>query len=40
MNAHYELAGDAFGDDSVFWPQTGMQTRPEQIYLPKQTDAP
>ncbi|MBW2290308.1 MAG: glycosyltransferase family 39 protein [Deltaproteobacteria bacterium] len=40
MNAHYELAGDAFDDDGVFWPQTGLRTRPEQIYVPKQADAP
>lgn len=29
----YELAGELFPERTVFWPVTGLKTRPQQIYL-------
>ena len=29
---HYALDGRAFADTTVFWPVTGMRTRPEFVY--------
>jgi 4-amino-4-deoxy-L-arabinose transferase-like glycosyltransferase len=40
LEAHYELRGSAFDDDSVFWTRTGLRTRPERIYVPKRADTP
>jgi 4-amino-4-deoxy-L-arabinose transferase-like glycosyltransferase len=39
LEAHYELRGSAFDDESVFWTRTGMRTRPERIYVPRPPDA-
>lgn len=35
LNAHYELRGEVFDDAGVFWPRTGMRTRPEKIFVPR-----
>lgn len=32
----YQLQGQVFPDDSVFWPVTGLRTRPQQVYTPRQ----
>jgi len=39
LEAHYELSGSAFDDDSVFWTRTGLRTRPEKIYVPRPADS-
>jgi len=31
----YELSGEMFPDKTLFWPVTGLKTRPQQIYLIK-----
>jgi hypothetical protein len=35
LEAHYELRGSAFDDDSVFWTRAGIRMRPERIYVPR-----
>ena len=32
---HYRLQNRAFSSESVFWPRTGMRTRPEGILVPR-----
>jgi 4-amino-4-deoxy-L-arabinose transferase-like glycosyltransferase len=34
LTGHYVEAGRVFDRSDVFWPVTGMRTRPERIYLP------
>jgi hypothetical protein len=35
INKHYKFQKKVFKDDSVFWPVSGMKTRPENIYIPR-----
>ncbi|MCI0440891.1 MAG: hypothetical protein L0177_17430, partial [Chloroflexi bacterium] len=35
IEQHYEARGPVFSDQSVFWPVTGWQTRPELIFVPR-----
>jgi hypothetical protein len=35
LERYYDFAGRVFDGDKVFWPVTGMRTRPEKIYVPK-----
>ena len=34
----YELSGKLFLEKTVFWPVTGLKTRPQQIYLVKEKE--
>lgn len=36
---YYYLQGPVFDSDTVFWPVTGVPTRPEYIYVPKNSEA-
>lgn len=31
----YQLQGPVFPDNTVFWPVTGLETRPEEVYVPR-----
>ena len=35
IEANYTYAGPIFEDEDVFWPATGMPTRPQRLYLVK-----
>lgn len=33
LERHYVHAGQIFEDDTVFWPKTGLKTRPQEIFI-------
>lgn len=38
LEKYYTKRGEVFDNEGLFWPTTGMRTRPEFIYIPKAND--